>query len=58
VAEANGIPLPVTYAGSTSTPGLDQVIVTIPSSLAGAGSIPVILMVDGCNAKAVNISIQ
>jgi uncharacterized protein (TIGR03437 family) len=58
VAEANGIPLPVTYAGPSSTPGLDQVVVTIPSTLAGAGSIPVILMVDGYNANAVNISIQ
>jgi uncharacterized protein (TIGR03437 family) len=58
-ASANGIPLQVLYAGpQTQYPGLDQVNVVIPRSLAGAGEVPVILTVDGQTANVVTINIQ
>jgi uncharacterized protein (TIGR03437 family) len=59
VASANGIPLQVLYAGTQSQfPGLDQVNVIVPRSLAGAGEVPVILTVDGQTANVVTINIK
>jgi uncharacterized protein (TIGR03437 family) len=59
VASANGIPLQVLYAGPQNQyPGLDQVNVIVPRSLAGAGEIPVVLTVDGQTANVVTINIM
>lgn len=55
----NGIAATVNYAGPQGTyPGLDQVNVVIPSSLAGSGNIPVVLSVSGQAANTVNLTIQ
>jgi uncharacterized protein (TIGR03437 family) len=59
VASVNGVPVHVLYAGpQTRFPGLDQVNVVIPPSLAGAGEVPVVLMVDGQTANVVTVNIQ
>jgi uncharacterized protein (TIGR03437 family) len=59
VAQANGIAIPVQYAGpQMQYPGLDQVNLIIPRSLAGAGEIPVIVTVDGQTANAVTINLK
>jgi uncharacterized protein (TIGR03437 family) len=49
----------VAYAGSQSQyAGFDQVNVTLPPSLAGSGSIPVVLTVDQITSNTVTIEIQ
>lgn len=59
VASAHGIPLQVLYAGPQNQyPGLDQVNVIIPRSLAGAGEVPVVLTIDGQTANAVTIDVM
>ena len=59
VAEIGGAPAQVASAGSQAqTPGSDQVSVVVPSSLAGAGEVPVVLTVDGITANVVTINIQ
>ena len=37
---------PIKFAGSTLTPGFDQITVDLPASLAGAGDVPVIVIVN------------
>jgi uncharacterized protein (TIGR03437 family) len=59
VVEIGGVPAQVVYAGAQSQyPGLDQVNVYVPRSLAGAGEVPVVVTVDGVTANVVTISIQ
>ena len=41
-----------------SVDGLDQVNIVVPSSLAGAGEVPVVLTVDGVTANVVTIDIK
>ena len=58
VAQVNGVPAQVQFAGATQSAGLDQVNVVIPASLAGAGEVPVILMVDGQTANVVTVNLR
>jgi len=59
VAQIGGAPAQVLYAGGQSQfDGLDQVNIIVPSSLAGAGEVPVVLTVDGVTANVVMISIK
>ncbi len=54
-----GTPATVAYAGpQLQYPGLDQVNVLVPSSLAGRGSVAVQLTADGQGANAVGISVK
>lgn len=56
---AGGISVPVLYAGPVSSfAGLDQVNISIPRSLAGAGNIRVYLIADGVFSNVVGLSIQ
>jgi uncharacterized protein (TIGR03437 family) len=51
-----GVDLPVQYAGPQSQyPGLDQVNVELPPSLAGAGQVNVTVTIDGVAANTVAI---
>jgi uncharacterized protein (TIGR03437 family) len=51
--------LPVEYAGPQSqTPGLDQVNVRLPASLAGTGATTLTLVVDGESSNTVRIAIR
>jgi uncharacterized protein (TIGR03437 family) len=59
VAQIGGEPAKVLYAGGQSQyDGLDQVNIVVPSSLAGAGEVPVVLTVDGVTANVVTIDIK
>lgn len=54
-----GQEVPVLYAGAAGHfPGLDQVIVEVPRSLAGFGKVEVMLTADGQTASPVHIHIQ
>ena len=54
-----GVPAQVLYLGAQPTdPGLDQVNVIVPPSLAGAGEVPVILTVGGQTANTVTLNIK
>ena len=54
-----GQDVPVMYAGASSHyPGLDEVNVQVPRSLAGSGAAEVVLIVDGQMSKPVQIQIQ
>jgi uncharacterized protein (TIGR03437 family) len=54
-----GVPAQILYIGAQPTEaGLDQVNVTIPSSLAGAGEVPVTLTVNGQTANAVVLNVK
>lgn len=55
---AGGLRLPVQFAGAQGAPGLDQVNVELPASLAGRGEIPIVLSVDGKVANTVTLRIQ
>jgi uncharacterized protein (TIGR03437 family) len=58
-ARIGGIPAPVLSAGpQTGSLGLDEVSVSLPRSLAGAGEVPVLLMVDGRAANPVTIALR
>ena len=58
-ATIGGQDAPVLYSGSQATyAGLDQVNVTIPRSLAGAGPTAVVVMVDGLVTNTVTIEIK
>jgi uncharacterized protein (TIGR03437 family) len=51
-----GVEATVDYAGTQGTnPGLDQINVTIPQSLAGTGNVPVLLSVGGMTSLNVTI---
>ncbi len=58
-ATVGGMPVPVQYLGAVAgNPGLDQVNLIIPASLAGAGESPVVLTVDGQTANVVTLNIR
>ena len=49
----------ILYIGAQPTdPGLDQVNVVVPASLAGAGEVPVILTVNGQTANTVTLNVK
>ena len=57
--EIGGVPEQVAYAGANSAyDGLDQINVTVPRSLAGAGQVPLILTIDGITANVVTLAIK
>jgi uncharacterized protein (TIGR03437 family) len=52
-------PAQITYAGpQPDFPGLDQVNILMPKSLAGAGFVNIVLTAAGIETNAVNVSIQ
>jgi uncharacterized protein (TIGR03437 family) len=54
-----GVPAQILYLGAQPTdPGLDQVNVVVPRSLAGAGEVPVVLSVGGLTANTVTLSFR
>ena len=54
-----GQDVPVRYAGASGHfPGLDEVTVEVPRSLAGTGDVDVVLTADGQTARPVRIHIQ
>ncbi len=53
-----GESVPVLYAGEDSLPGLDQVNISIPQTLAGSGDVLVYLVADGVYTNAVTLTIQ
>ncbi|HKE23777.1 MAG TPA: Ig-like domain repeat protein [Bryobacteraceae bacterium] len=59
-ATVNGVSVPVTYSGAQgSYPGLDQInLGPLPASLAGAGTVNLVLTVDGQAANTVTLAIQ
>jgi uncharacterized protein (TIGR03437 family) len=59
VAQIGGVSTPVTLAGPQGQlEGLDQVNVEVPRSLAGAGEVPIVLIVDGIAANVVTVNIK
>ncbi|MBS1856940.1 MAG: Ig-like domain repeat protein [Acidobacteria bacterium] len=55
---AGGAAVPVSYAGpQPDSPGLDQVNVLLPGSLAGKGDVTLLLTVDGQAANAVSLKL-
>ncbi len=54
----NGVNAPVLYAGNGGYPGIDQVNVQLPASLAGAGTVTLQLTASGIAANAVQVAIQ
>jgi uncharacterized protein (TIGR03437 family) len=59
VANVQGINAAVTYAGPQQLfPGLDQVNILLPLTLAGTGVASVVLTIDGSEANTVYITIQ
>src|SRR5262249_17877827 len=58
-AKINGASLPVQYAGPQSQyPGMDQLNVQIPFTIAGQGERPLQLTVNGVTANSVTINIK
>jgi uncharacterized protein (TIGR03437 family) len=58
-ATVNGVSAPVTFAGQQGTyAGLDQVVLTLPSSLAGKGNVNVQVTASGVAANQVQVTIQ
>jgi uncharacterized protein (TIGR03437 family) len=58
-ASVNGVSLPVAYYGAQSQfPGLDQVNLEVPRSLAGAGLVNLVVTVDGAAANTVTFDIE
>jgi uncharacterized protein (TIGR03437 family) len=58
-AGVNGVSLPVAYYGAQSQfPGLDQVNLEVPASLAGAGLVNLTITVDGAAANVVTFDIE
>ena len=54
-----GQTLPVKYSGPQNTyPGLDQVVVLLPKSLAGLGEVDLTVMADGQAANTVRVNLQ
>ena len=54
-----GDELPLAYAGASGYfPGLDEVMVQLPRSMAGRGTVEVSLTADGQTAKPIQIHIQ
>jgi uncharacterized protein (TIGR03437 family) len=51
--------VPVLYAGPVAAyPGLDQVNISIPQSLAGSGDVRVYLVADGAVSNVVGLKVQ
>jgi uncharacterized protein (TIGR03437 family) len=58
-ASVNGVTLPVAYFGAQSQyPGLDQINLEVPASLAGAGLVNLVITVDGQAANTVTFDIE
>jgi uncharacterized protein (TIGR03437 family) len=57
-ATVNGVSVPAESAAQGTYPGLDQVNLQLPHSLAGAGTVDVALMVEGQAANTIRVSIQ
>jgi uncharacterized protein (TIGR03437 family) len=58
-AQVGGIAVNIQYIGGVAgNPGLDQVNLIVPTSLAGAGEVPVVLTVEGQTANVVTISLK
>jgi uncharacterized protein (TIGR03437 family) len=59
-ATVNGTSVPVTFFGAQPTnPGLDQInLGPLPTSLAGAGQVNIVVTVDGETANTVTVTIQ
>jgi uncharacterized protein (TIGR03437 family) len=58
-ASVGGVSAAILYAGAQGQfPGLDQVNLVIPRSLAGAGETPIVLTFDGQTANVVTVSIK
>jgi uncharacterized protein (TIGR03437 family) len=58
-ARIGGVPATVQYIGAVAgAPGLDQVNLIVPKSLAGAGEVPVVLTTGGQTANVVTINLQ
>ncbi|HUB81502.1 MAG TPA: FG-GAP-like repeat-containing protein [Bryobacteraceae bacterium] len=56
---AGGVPLPVRYAGTQNQfPGLDQINVTVPYSLKGAGDVTITVTAAGQSANPVHVTLQ
>jgi uncharacterized protein (TIGR03437 family) len=59
VAEIGGVPAQVVYAGAQSQyDGLDQVDIFVPHSLVGAGTVPIVLTIDGITANVVTVNFK
>jgi uncharacterized protein (TIGR03437 family) len=58
-AYVQGMEVPVTFAGAQPDfPGLDQVNILLPPSLAGSGSVNIVLTASGIESNTVSVSIQ
>jgi uncharacterized protein (TIGR03437 family) len=58
-ATIGGLYATVLYAGPQGAyPGVDQVNVVVPQSLAGAGNVPIVLSIGGVTSNTVNVTIQ
>jgi uncharacterized protein (TIGR03437 family) len=58
-ATVNGNSVPVTYAGpQINYPGLDQVNIQLPSSLAGSGNVGIQISANGVPSNTVHVTIQ
>jgi uncharacterized protein (TIGR03437 family) len=56
---ANGVSIPVLFAGAQPTfPGLDQINIALPSSLAGAGEVQLELAIGAATSNTVTINVQ
>ena len=53
----NGV-TPVLYAGNGGYPGIDQINVQLPASLAGSGTVELQLTASGTAANTVQVAIQ
>jgi uncharacterized protein (TIGR03437 family) len=59
VATVGGARASLLYVGAQPQyPGLDQVNLVVPPSLAGAGEVPVVLTIDGQTANAVTVNLK
>jgi uncharacterized protein (TIGR03437 family) len=58
-ATVGGVTVPVQQAGAVAgAPGLDQVIVGLPATLAGRGEVDLLLKVDGKPANSVRVNLK
>jgi uncharacterized protein (TIGR03437 family) len=59
-ATVNGISVPVVFSGAQgSYPGMDQInLGPLPASLAGAGTVNLVITADGQAANTVTVSVQ
>ena len=54
----NGVNVPVLYAGNGGYPGIDQINVMLPASLAGSGTVALQLTASGIAANTLQVAIQ